>query len=88
MTIEEIQSIVGPINRGKLADGFTDELKRTITDVSVPYKVVPPPITEDLSRFEGNPQKARQISDYWRGMSKAKRERESRRNRKNARAQV
>jgi hypothetical protein len=74
MSISDLESIVGPINRGQLESGFAEDTKRTIVDKTVTIKVPAPEITEDLSRFYGNPKMQSQARRYWDGMSEHERE--------------
>lgn len=81
MTLDQLQSIVGPIDRGRLASGFADDRKTCGVDWDVSLKVEPPPITEDLSRFAGNQALSARVKQHWASLSpreKAKRNRHMR----------
>lgn len=65
MNLQTLTSIVGPINRGRLDSGFNAEADerstvklqdKAMVDHSRGWRVVPPPIDEDLSHLEAKKQ--------------------------------
>ena len=65
MNIETLIQIVGPINRGRLDSGFNAEADerstvklqdKAMVDHSRGWRIVPPPIDEDLSHLEAKKQ--------------------------------
>ena len=58
MTLSNLESIVGPINRGQLGDKFKPDYEPLYEHIPAYFSedrrmAKPPPLTEDLSRLNG-----------------------------------